>query len=42
MLPAYITAPVGSLTHMPPLPSEPLNDWEIEVISRWAKNGAPK
>lgn len=26
---------------MPPPPSEPLNDYEIEVLTRWDRNGPP-
>ena len=27
---------------MPPLPSQPLNDWETEVLMRWVSAGAPQ
>jgi len=41
-VPQYITMPADGLMRMPPPPSEPLSDWEKDVITRWAKNGAPK
>ena len=33
----YITAPDDAPLRMPKKPSEPLNDWEIDVLTRWAK-----
>ena len=38
----YIDSDRSSVSAMPPLPSEPLNDWEKEVLKRWAAHGAPK
>lgn len=29
-------------SRMPPAPSEPLNDWEQEVLTRWVAHGAPQ
>ena len=40
--PLYITQPAGSELKMPPPPADPLTDWETEVITRWAANGAPR
>jgi hypothetical protein len=42
MIQSYITLPADSLMRMPPPPSEPLNDWEKDVILRWVHNGAPQ
>ena len=42
MVVGYITMPVSSGLRMPPPPSEPLNDWEKDVITRWVHNGAPQ
>jgi len=42
MVVLYITMPVDAALRMPPPPSEPLNDWEKDVITRWAHNGAPQ
>lgn len=39
---SYISLPKDALLRMPPAPSEPLNDWEKEVITKWKNNGAPK
>jgi hypothetical protein len=36
MLTLYTKLPEDNRLHMPPLPSESLNDWELEVLSRWA------
>ena len=41
-IPTYIDAGRTSLLAMPPLPSEPLNDWEKDVLKRWVAHGAPK
>ena len=38
----YIDADRSTRPAMPPLPSEPLNDWEKDVLKRWAAHGAPK
>jgi hypothetical protein len=37
---SYVTRSDSS--RMPPPPSEPLNDWEKEVITRWVNSGAPQ
>jgi hypothetical protein len=37
----YINFPVDSSTRMPPSPSDPLNDWEKEVLTRWANEKPP-
>ena len=39
---SYISLPKDALLRMPPAPSEPLNDWEKQVITTWKNNGAPK
>jgi hypothetical protein len=39
---SYISYPDDHPKRMPPLPSEPLNDWEKDVITRWNENHAPK
>jgi hypothetical protein len=31
----YVNQPVGSTLHMPPPPSDPLNDWEKDVLTNW-------
>jgi hypothetical protein len=36
MLTLYTELPEDNRLHMPPLPSESLNDWEMEVLKRWA------
>jgi len=38
----YVNSARDSLTAMPPLPSQALNDWEKEVIARWTMHGAPQ
>jgi hypothetical protein len=38
----YINYPDNNTMRMPPAPSEPLNDWEKQVITTWKNNGAPK
>ena len=38
---AYTNAPVGSTLHMPPPPSDPLNDWERDVLARWFATSPP-
>jgi len=39
---SYVTFPVDNRLHMPPLPSESLNDWEQKVLERWSSpNPAP-
>jgi hypothetical protein len=38
----YIDLPDNATLRMPPLPAEPLNDWEKEVIKTWVKAGAPQ
>jgi hypothetical protein len=35
----YINTTPGSTLFMPPPPSDPLNDWEKEVIARWTTQG---
>ena len=37
----YVSLPTDSALHMPPLPSQSLNDWEMEVLMRWSKAGFP-
>ena len=37
----YVSLPTDNSLHMPPLPSQPLNDWEKEVLMRWSKAGFP-
>jgi hypothetical protein len=34
------TAP--NIVRMPPPPATPLSEWEMEVLTRWVKNGAPE
>jgi hypothetical protein len=41
MIPNRISLPEGAITLMPPPPSDPLNDWEKDVLQRWALNPAP-
>jgi hypothetical protein len=38
----YISAPDESSTRMPPLPSQQLNDWEMDVIKLWVAHMAPQ
>jgi hypothetical protein len=38
----YITSPRDSITAMPPLPAQELNDWEKEIIKTWVAHGAPQ
>jgi hypothetical protein len=40
MVVGYITKTDSG--RMPPPPSEPLNDWETDVITHWVNNGAPQ
>jgi len=40
LIPSYIRG-MGTVP-MPPPPSDPLTDWEIEVITRWTAAGAPQ
>ena len=37
----YISADDSSKQRMPPLPADRLNDWEMDVLNRWAKNPLP-
>jgi hypothetical protein len=37
----YIAAPEDNLRAMPPLPSDRLNDWEMDVFKRWAAATPP-
>ena len=39
---SYVTAPSESPMRMPPAPSDPLTDWEVQVIAKWATGGAPR
>jgi hypothetical protein len=41
MIVAVINQPVGSVQHMPPPPSDPLNDWEKDVLSKWLTASPP-
>src|SRR4051812_49426816 len=41
MITTRITAPADNVIRMPPAPSDPLNDWENDVLNRWAANPAP-
>jgi hypothetical protein len=41
MIPTRILLPEGNASFMPPAPSAPLNDWEQDVLTRWAANPAP-
>jgi hypothetical protein len=38
---AYTGAPVGSTLHMPPPPSDSLNDWEMGVLKNWLATSPP-
>jgi hypothetical protein len=38
---SYVNAPVGTIQHMPPPPSDPLNDWEKDVLTRWTATSPP-
>jgi hypothetical protein len=38
----YINYSDDNVRRMPPLPSQALNDWEMEVIKRWVAHGAPQ
>jgi hypothetical protein len=40
MIPGYLN--LAPESRMPPPPSEPLNDWETDVITHWVNNGAPQ
>lgn len=37
----YVNQPVGSTLHMPPPPSDSLNDWENDVLKGWVMNIDP-
>ena len=37
----YVFGPGAVANPMPPPPAEPLNDWEMNTLKRWAANGAP-
>ena len=37
----YITLPDSNARRMPPLPSDQLNDWELEVFKRWSTATPP-
>ena len=41
MIGPLVTASADAVRRMPPAPSDPLNDWEKEVITRWAANPLP-
>jgi hypothetical protein len=41
MIPPRLSYPRGNIGIMPPAPSDPLNDWEKDVLQRWALNPAP-
>jgi hypothetical protein len=37
----YINYPPVDTRHMPPPPSDPLNDWEKDVLARWTATTPP-
>jgi len=37
----YVNLPVGVMHHMPPAPSDSLNDWEKDVLANWVKTSPP-
>jgi len=41
MIPTYINYPKDAPLAMPPPPSDRLNDWEKEVLTRWANEKPP-
>jgi hypothetical protein len=41
MLKTRITAPEDNDLRMPPAPSDPLNDWEQDVLIKWGANPLP-
>jgi hypothetical protein len=41
LIKTYITYPADSALRMPPSPSDPLNDWEKEVLTRWGNEKPP-
>jgi hypothetical protein len=38
---SYIALPDDAAKRMPPAPSDPLNDWEKDVLTRWATTTPP-